>query len=512
MLEKKRGAELKIVPIDELAGIVQKHKGKGKIVVQCHGVFDLLHPGHIRHLKTAKNMGDILIISLTKDRYVNKGPGRPAFNETLRAETLASLSDVDYVTISQTPSAVEAILKLKPNLYVKGEEYQDSRADITGGIAKEEQAVLSVGGKIAFTHEITFSSSRLLNNYFDVYPSKTKAFLQQFRQRYNADQIIGMLERLKNLKVLVLGETIIDEYHYCKPMGKSPKESIVSTRYLSEERFPGGTLAAANHIAGFAGHVELITCVGSDGAYKDLINTQLNKNIKAHLVATERPTIIKRRFVDPAFLTKLFEISYLEEKPLAPPVEAELWSHIEPALKRCDVVVVTDYGHGMISAGLVQKLCAVAPYLAVNTQTNSANLGFNPITKYPKADFVCIDEPEIRLAMRLKFEPIEEVMLALQKQIAVKNFIVTRGHEGAIVYDQTSGFFPIPVFSEKIVDRVGAGDAYFSVASLCAAAKLPMDLTGFIGNAAGAIAVTIVCNREPIAAVPLYKFIATLLK
>ncbi len=502
----------KIQPLAKIAELAKRAKTQGKTVVHCHGVFDLLHPGHIKHLQAAKKMGHLLIVTVTKDVNVNKGPGRPIFGERLRAETLAAMAGVNYVAINDTPTAIEAILKIKPDFYVKGGDYQDASADITGGISKEEDAVKSVGGKIAFTNEITFSSSNLINNYFDIYPTETKAFLDQFKKRYTSGRVVEGLQSLKDLNVLIIGEAIIDEYHYCRPMGKSPKESIVSTQYLSEERFPGGVLAAANHVAGFAGSVELVTCIDKNKTHEDFIREQLNPSIKLKLFYSESPTIVKRRFVDPAFLTKLFEVSYIDDRPLSPALESKIAAYLEGRADASDVVIVTDYGHGMMGSKIKAILCKRSKFLAVNAQTNSANFGFNPIIKYPKADFVCIDEPEIRLAMRNKFDPIEEVMMGLRKHVDVHNFIVTRGHKGSIAHSATKGFFSIPVFSDKVIDRVGAGDAYFSVAALCAAKKLPMDMTGFVGNAAGAIAVTIVCNRKPIEPVALYKFVTTLLK
>ena len=138
---------------------------KSKTVVHCHGVFDLLHIGHIKYFQEAKSMGDVLIVTITPDRFVNKGPGRPAFNEKYRAEAIAALDVVDYVAINEWPTAIETIKLLKPNLYVKGPDYKNYKEDVTGNIKLEEDAVKSIGGKIAFTSTEVFSSSNLINNY-----------------------------------------------------------------------------------------------------------------------------------------------------------------------------------------------------------------------------------------------------------------------------------------------------------------------------------------------------------
>ena len=134
-------AEAKIKSLDELAEIIRSHKESGKTVVECHGVFDLVHMGHIRHFEAAKRQGDILVVTVTRDEHVNKGPGRPVFNQRLRAESVASLQVVDYVAINEWPTAAPTIRKLRPNVFVKGNEYADRKSDVTGHISEEEKAV-----------------------------------------------------------------------------------------------------------------------------------------------------------------------------------------------------------------------------------------------------------------------------------------------------------------------------------------------------------------------------------
>jgi rfaE bifunctional protein nucleotidyltransferase chain/domain len=199
----------KILSLEELAAVIAEHKTNSRRVVQCHGIFDLIHPGHIRHFGQAKQEGDVLVVTLTPDRYVNKGPGRPVFNELLRSETIAALACVDYVAVNDWPTAVETIHLLKPDVYVKGEEYEAPETDVTGMIFEEERAILEEGGRLHFTHDVTFSSSRLLNAHFDVFTPEASAFLDTFRQRYSADDVIELLTSFKALKVLVVGDAIV---------------------------------------------------------------------------------------------------------------------------------------------------------------------------------------------------------------------------------------------------------------------------------------------------------------
>ncbi len=503
----------KIVTLNDLEKIISGLKRKGKTIVQCHGVFDLLHPGHILHFSSAKKEGDILVVTLTKDEYVGKGPGRPVFNQRLRSESVASLGCVDYVSINEWPTAIDTIKKLKPNVYVKGSDYEKAQDDLTGKIVDEEEAVRSVGGRIHFTHEISFSSTEILNRHFMVFPDQAQNFLATFRKKYTVLDAIGALKTIQDLKVLVIGETIIDEYHFCQPMGKSPKESIVASKFLREESFPGGILACANHLAGFSNSVELTTCLGKTNSREDFIVEHLKPHVKPHFFFREdAPTIVKRRFVWDPFLVKMFEVSFLEDRPLAASLEKKVLNYLNDAVKKMDMVLIADYGHGFMTPAIMNLLTKKAKFLAINTQTNSANTGYNTINKYPRADYICIDEPEMRLAHQDKFGPLEELILKTSQKMKCSTITVTRGHLGSLSYSKKDGFHHTPIFSKEIVDRVGAGDAYLAITAPLVAQKVRMDLVGFIGNAVGAMAVKIVGNRNAIESVPLLKYITALLK
>jgi len=501
----------KIKSLDELADIIQALKREGNTVVQCHGVFDLLHPGHILHLEAAKREGDILVVTVTRDEHVDKGPGRPVFNQRIRTESIAALQCVDYVAVNEWPTAVETIKKLKPDVYVKGSEYAE--ADITGRVYAEAEAVRSIGGQIHFTNEPAFSSSQLLNAHFHIYPEAAESFLKDFRRRYSADDIIQRLEALKGLKVLVIGDAIIDEYHYCKAMERAPKTLIVSTKYLSEERFAGGALAAANHVAGFCEDVHLVTCLGNEGTHEEFILNHLKKNVTTKFFYQDNsPTVVKRRFLEPVSLQKMFEICFYNDADLPENTERKICDYLRAIIQEYDIVLVADFGHGFIGQGIAELLSEEARFLAVNTQTNSLNMGFNLITKYPSADYVCIDEAEIRFATHNKLGNLRDIVVRIAKNLGCRRMAVTRGHEGSLTYASGNSFFNVPVFSKEVVDTIGAGDAYLAITSPCVAAGNPMDVVGFIGNAVGALAVRIICNKSSVEPVALFKFIATLLK
>lgn len=508
----------KIKNLEELSGILGKLKCEGKKIIHCHGVFDLVHPGHVRHFHAAKALGDILMVTITPDKYVNKGPGHPVFTEALRAESIAALEFVDYVTINLWPTAVEIIKALKPDIYVKGQDYADPEKDETGGIHREKDAVESVGGKIHFTDDITFSSSSLLNEYFGIYPEGAQDFLKDFRKRYSADEVINKLKSLKDLKVLVIGETILDKYAFMAPLvSKPPKGNHIAARFLREETHAGGILACANHLANFCGSIDLMTAIGNDGC-EDFIRAHLKSNVNPILFFHEKaPTIVKKRFVESSFLSKMFEEYVIDDRP-SPELEKQILEYLAGIFygtKHYDLILVLDYGHGLLMPKIIEFICnSRENFLAVNAQINAANMGFNPITKYRRANYFCLDDRELRFAFHDNYGEINSLIKQLSKKVSMPGGIaVTRGHLGVTTYDaKKRNFFEAPVLSQKIIDTTGAGDAFFALTAPCVAKGFPMDLVAFIGNAAGALAVGYLGNQSSIEAAPFFKFITALLK
>lgn len=503
----------KIKTIEELKGIAAELRSKGKKIVLCHGVFDLLHPGHIRHIAAAKKEGDILIVTITADKFVRRGPGRPIFNENLRAETLAALANVDFVSIDHHATAVEAIKAIRPDVYVKGQEYEKKEKDVTGKITDEEEAVKSVGGRIAFTYDVTFSSSKLINEYLDVFPPETRQYLKNISEKYPIDTIVNHLKVGSKLKALVVGDAIIDQYHYCESMGKSLKEHLVVSKYLGEESFAGGVFATSNNVAQICGEVHLVTMLGNDDSHEKFILEHLNPNIKPKFFYRGKTTTtIKRRFINSILNQKLFEICFMNDTPIEEALESEIAKYLRNVISGYDLVIVSDFGHGLITSPLVKLITEKARFLALNVQTNSANAGFNFVTKYPRADYITVDEPEIRLAAHDKHTDIKDVMASMLEKLNCGNLMVTRGYQGSVNIDKEKGIHESPALASQVVDRVGAGDALFAFTSPLMAMKAPQDLISFIGNAVGALKVQIVCNRAPVDVVDLMKYVTRLLK
>ena len=300
----------KFITLRQLIEKADALRKQSKSIVLCHGTFDLFHAGHMRHLQRAKREGDILCVTITGDEYVNKGPGRPVFGETIRAETIAALECVDFVAINHAEASTEVISSIKPSVYVKGNDYSDPETDITGNIDAERSAIENVGGRIFYTDEVTFSSSNLLNQYFEVFSPDTKNYLSKISSKYGADNIIKSLKDLSKQKVLVFGDAIIDQYHYVDMLGHVGKGNALAVRFGSKEQFSGGSIAVANHVAAISNHTTLLTAVGQADDNEDFILSSLMDNVTSKLLLLEdMRTVTKRRFVDHD-LNKLFEVYF----------------------------------------------------------------------------------------------------------------------------------------------------------------------------------------------------------
>jgi bifunctional ADP-heptose synthase (sugar kinase/adenylyltransferase) len=231
----------------------------------------------------------------------------------------------------------------------------------------------------------------------------------------------------------------------------------------------------------------------------DFITSHLNPKIRPHF--TERPgapTLVKLRYLERYSLTKLLEIYTMEDSACPLEIEQELCHQLQGILPAYDCVIVADFGHGMISPDMVEVLAEQAPSMAVNTQANAGNRGFHTIHKYPRADYACLAEHEIRLATRDMHGDVSPMMKNVATNLGCHQFVVTRGNKGCSVLSHSNDVLTVPAFAHKSVDRVGAGDAFFAVSALAATVGVEDDVLGFLGNTAGSLAANIVGNERAV--------------
>jgi len=502
----------KILSISELAETIASLKADGKRVVHCHGVFDLLHIGHIRYFRQAAQWGDVLIVTVSPDKFVDKGPHRPAFGEMLRAEGVASQELVDHVAINEWATAEDLLRALKPDVYVKGSDFKSIEADPTGKLQLEADVCAEIGAEIKLTQDIVFSSSNLINRFMSSFSDDVQEYLEIFRTRYTLEEIEAVLDRMASLKVTVVGDTILDDYQYCSPLGASSKEPVMAFNHAGGDLFAGGVLAIANHLSNLVEEVHMFTILGEIDTNESFVRENLNSNVVPYFKYQKgAPTIRKRRYVEGYSMTKLFEIYHMDDSGLDLESDADMRAQVIEQANNCDLVVAADFGHGAISPACREALSR-SSFLAVNTQANAGNRGFHTISGYGRCDFISLAEPELRLDLRDKVTGVIPLTDRVREKAGASMVAITRGKKGS--YVQTSGGTGVlvPAFASKIVDKIGSGDAFFSVTSLAAFLEVPPELLAFLGNVVGAIAVGIVGNKKSVSRQAIMKHITSLMK
>ena len=505
----------KISNLDDLQKIIKKFKKKGKKIVQCHGVFDLLHLGHIKHFEKAKNFGDILIVTVTPDEYVKKGPNRPVFSLRQRMESLSALEVVDYVAPNKWDNAEKAIKIVKPNVYCKGPDYKDNKSDLTRKIYLEIKAVKSVGGRIEYTDKKDiFSSSKIINESVSNFSTSQKNLIYKIKKKFSFEKIQKIIESFNKLKILVIGETIIDQYFFCEAMGKSGKEPVLVLRDLKMETYPGGSAAIARHLSPFCKSISLLSMLGEKKEFEGYLKKTLPKNIKFDFIyKSGSPTILKKRFVEQINKRKILGVYNLNDQLLSKKNEEEFSKKLDKHLKKYDLIILTDYGHGLISQKSANKICNSKKFLSVCAQVNSSNIGYHTISKYKNSQSVVINETELRHEMRDKNQPIKLLMSSLCKKYKIKNLIVTRGSQGVILFStKDKKYYEAPAFTDRVTDKVGTGDAMMAIISLCLKMNFDKNLTLLISSLAAAQSVETIGNKNSIEKNLIYKSLQYLLK
>lgn len=494
---------------------IAKLKNEGKKIVLCHGVFDLVHPGHVIHFQEAKKLGDILVVSVTAARYVRKGPGRPYFDDEMRLKFLSAIECIDYVMLSEGYTAEDVIEAVKPDLYVKGQEYARPEDDITGKITEEVELIRRNGGDVAYTTGQVFSSTKLLNHALPVLSGEVRDFMEDFHKKYTLDEIHHYVENMKDMKVAVVGDVIIDEYIYCSIQGLMSKDMGYSARYGHAEQYLGGALAVARHLASFSDNVTLISVIGNEPSLHSRMLDELSGKMFVDTICSDRfETIIKRRYVSlnekRGEISKIFAVNNLPDGMCMDGEALSLFKEkLKEKISQYDLVVLCDFGHGLIDGEAMELIQEKAKYLALNCQTNSSNYGKNLITKYRRADAFALDQKELGLAFPGYGQSEEASLRRLARHFQSHGWL-TRGSHGAFGAGKEQ-MINCPAFTLNVKDTIGAGDAFFAVASLSSAAGAPLEVGTFMGNIAGALATNIVGNKEPVEKVNVLKYASTLL-
>ena len=459
------GYRRKIKTREQLREIIGP-RPRAKKVIMCHGAFDLVHPGHLRHLMYAKGKGQVLVASLTSDVHVSKANYRPFVPQELRAMNLAALELVDYVIIDEEATPLENIAFLQPDFFAKGYEYTGE--GVHPKTQQEIEVLNTYGGEVIFTPgDIVFSSSRFIEED----PPKIaieKLFALMEAEGVTFDALRGALDTARGLRVHVLGDTIIDAYVYCTPIGSSTiKTPTLSVKLEEQVDFAGGAAVVARHLRAAGADVTFSTVLGDD-VRKDFVLEEMEKHGVRCLPVIDptRPTTEKAAYIANGY--RLLKVDRVDNRPIVDKIVHQFAQALGSS--EVDAYVFSDFRHGIFSKGTIPELTAALKPGPLSVADSQVASRWGNITDFHGFDLITPNEKEARFSLADQDSIVRPLALELYRRAACKVLILKMGARGIITYRAASpdvrAFFTIDAFADPVIDPVGAGDALLAYAAL----------------------------------------------
>jgi rfaE bifunctional protein kinase chain/domain len=480
----------KIKTREELVAIIGP-RPRAKKVIMCHGTFDLVHPGHIRHLIYAKSKADILVTSLTTDQHIAKANFRPFVPEALRAMNLAALEIVDFVVIDENPTPLENIAFIQPDYFAKGYEYNKEGVHPK---TREEMATLEAyGGEVIFTPgDIVYSSSRIIESEPpDLATDKLHALMEA--EGLSFDGLRETLLKFKGVKVHVVGDTIVDSYTYCTLIGGNTKTPTFSLKYDRQVDFVGGAGIVAKHLKMAGAEVKFTTVLGDD-AMKDYVLKDLKDyGIECDaIIDRTRPTTQKNLFTAGGY--RMLKVDKVDNRPVSDKTLDLFAKSI--AATDAQVVVFSDFRHGIFNGRTIPVLTAAIPPGPLRIADSQVASRWGNILEFQGFDLITPNEREARFSLGDQDSTVRPLALDLYRRANCKFLILKMGERGIITYrapdPNVRSFLTVDTFTDNVVDPVGAGDALLAYAALSLAVCGSPVTASILGSIGAAIA----CERD----------------
>ena len=489
----------KIVDLPALLDAVAAARNEDLTVVQCHGCFDIVHPGHVRYLQFARRQGDLLIVSLTGDSDISKGQQRPYIPQELRAENLAALEFVDYVYTDPHATAEHLLEAVRPDVYVKGAEYERSQDP---AFLSERSIVEQHGGRVIFSSgDVVFSSTQLIDSMAsDAELESHRLRLICRRHGMGRESLDEVLGRFAGLRVVVVGDLIMDHYVFCDTLDVASESPMMSLVRLDEKRYVGGAAIVARHVAAMGARSFLLSAVGRDDASDKVGRVLAEEGVESYLIPARERLVEKTRFLVED--TKLLKVESSDHVPLDSLAERRSALILEQQAELADAIIFCDFGYGMITGSL---LAGVLPTLRRRTRVLSAGVSGTrgQLANFADVDLLSPTERELRSCLHDFEQGLSSVSWRLLQQTQARHLLVTLGKRGLVAFERQSQDCSTPEWSDRLrsehlpsfagsrpADRLGCGDALLAAATLSLAAGGSLMTAAYLGNAAAAVEIS----------------------
>ena len=480
----------KIKTREELREIIGPRPRVRKVIM-CHGTFDLVHPGHIRHLIYAKGKADVLVTSLTTDQHIGKANFRPFVPEALRAMNLAALEIVDFVVIDENPTPIDNIKFIQPDFFAKGYEY--NKDGLNPKTKEEMDALETYGGEVLFTPgDIVYSSSRIIESEPpNLAVDKLHALMEA--EGLTFDGLRTALEKFRGVRVHVIGDTIVDSYTYCTLIGGNTKTPTFSLKYENQVDFVGGAGIVAKHLKMAGAEVKFTTVLGDDPLMNYVLKDLADYGVECDAVIdTSRPTTQKNLFTAGGY--RMLKVDKVDNRPVSEKTLARFVKSISST--EAEVVVFSDFRHGIFNGRTIPMLTNAIPAGPIRVADSQVATRWGNILEFQGFDLITPNEREARFSLGDQDSTVRPLALDLYRQAKCKYLILKMGERGILTYrapdPNVRSFLTVDSFAENVIDAVGAGDALLAYASLSLARAGCPVTASILGSVAAAIA----CERD----------------
>jgi rfaE bifunctional protein kinase chain/domain/rfaE bifunctional protein nucleotidyltransferase chain/domain len=479
----------KSITLENLIKIIGKPPRKKKVIL-CHGVFDIVHPGHVRHLTYAKSQADIMIVSCTSDKFIDKGIYRPHIPERMRASNLAAFEMVDYVLIDDNKRPIKLLKRLKPDFFAKGFEYTSK--GLPAATQEEKKELDKFGGKIIFTPgDIVYSSTKFLKSSppnLDL--EKLDSMMQNHKISFN--DLTNTIKKIKGTSVHVVGDTIVDTYTRTNFIGGQTKTPTFSVLYEKEDSFVGGAAIVALHMKAAGAKVVFTTMISNDKKGKFVKNVLRKNKIKCNFFSeTSRPTTDKNTFISTTY--RLLKVDTLSNAPINEDTLTKILNKVKN--EKTQITVFSDFRHGIFNPNSTKKLISAIPKKIFKTADSQVASRWGNITEFKNFDLLTPNEKEARFSLGDQDSTVSGLAGLILEKTKYKNLILKLGSRGIFcngMRGKTMSPFAVGVFTDNVVDAVGSGDALLAYATL----SLKVSNSLMIASILGSIAASCACEIE----------------